>query len=58
MEVSDFEEDIRVFILDESYEKLVMDIFKLEDISLKIILLHLYNSDCSFLSQRRKCGWS
>ena len=55
---SDFEEHIRVFILNECYEMLVMDIFKLEDIFFKTILLHLYNSDCSFLSQRMKCGWS
>ena len=53
-----FDEDIRVFIFDECYEMLVMDIFKLEYIFLKTILLHLYHSDCSFLSQKRKCEWS
>ena len=37
---------------------LVMDIFKLEGIFFKKMLLHLYNSDCSFPSQRMKCGWS
>ena len=37
---------------------LVTDIFKLEDIFFKTILLHFHNSDCSFLSQRMKCGWS
>ena len=47
-----------LFILNEHYEMLVTDIFKLEDIFFKTILLHLYNSDCSFLSQRMKCGWS
>ena len=50
------EEDIRFFILDEHNENTVTDILKLEDIFLKTILLHLYNSNCSFLSQRRKCG--
>ena len=34
--------------MDESTEKIVMDILKLEDIFLKIILLHLYNADCYF----------
>ena len=53
-----FEEEIRVFILDEHCEKLITDIFKSEDIFFKTILLHSYHSECSFSSQRRKCGWS
>ena len=48
---------MRTFILDESNEKFVTDIWKLEDIFLKTIFLDLYHSDCSFSSQRRKCGW-
>ena len=54
---SDFRKTLRFFILDESNEKFVTDILKLEDIFLKTILLNLYHSDCSFLSQRMKCGW-
>ena len=36
-----FKEEIRFFILDESNEKIVTDILKLQDIFLKTILLHL-----------------
>ena len=53
-----FEEDIRVFILVEFYENLITDIFKSEVIFFKTILLHWYNSECSFPSQRMKCAWS
>ena len=35
-----------------------MDIFQSEDIFFKTILLHWYNSECSFPTQRMKCGWS
>ena len=53
-----FEEVIRVFISAEHYENLIMDIFQSEDIFFKIILLHWHNSECSFPTQRMKCGWS
>ena len=52
-----FEGDIRVLILVKCYEKFVMHIFKSEVI---FSLLHWYNSECSFPTQRMKCGrsWS
>ena len=53
-----FEEDIRVFISAERYENLIKDIFQSEDIFFKTTLLHWYNSECSFPSQRMKCRWS
>ena len=46
---SDLRKILGFLILDESNEKIVTDIVKLEDIFLKtILLLHLYHSDCSF----------
>ena len=42
----------------ECYENLITDIFQSEDIFFKTILPHWYNSECSFLTQRMKCGWS
>ena len=53
-----FDENIRVFISAECYENLIMDIFQSEDIFFKTILLHWYNSEYSFPSQRMKCQWS
>ena len=53
-----FEGDIRVFICAEHYENLITDIFQSEDIFFKTTLLHSYNSECSFPSQRMTCGWS
>ena len=53
-----FEEDIRVFISAKHYENLITDIFQSEYIFFKPILLHWYNSECSFPSQKMKCGWS
>ena len=53
-----FEENIRIFISAKHYENLITDIFQSEDIFFKTILLHWYNSECSFPSQRIKCGWS
>ena len=47
-----FEEHIRVFISAECYENLITDIFQSEDIFFKTILLHWYNSECSFPNQR------
>ena len=52
------EEHIRVFISAKHYENLITDIFQSEDIFFKTILLHWYNSECSFPSKRMKCGWS
>ena len=38
----------------ESNEKIVRDILKLQDIFLKTILLHLYHADCSFFKSENE----
>ena len=53
-----FEENIRVFISAKCYENFITNIFQSEDIFFKTILLHWYNSEYSFPTQRMKWGWS
>ena len=53
-----FQDEIKVFILDESNEKIDTYILKLEKLFWKKLLLHSYTSDYYFVIEKSRYGWS
>ena len=50
--------EIRFFILDESNEKIVTDMLKLQKIVLKkYYFIYIYTPHCYFLSEKSRYGW-